>query len=242
MRTKTLLLSAVALLAAGIVSSQAQPVYSQNVVGYATVSVPASFTLMTTPFQIGVSNGANEIFGTSLPDTTQIYIWDQLHGKFIIDFYDTGGGFNTNPWLMSDDATPTNPPVLAAGKGFFLFPPSPLTNTFAGVVGVNVGATNNMALAAAFNLVGSVIPASGALTNATINLVGLPDTTQIYMWDQQHGKYIIDFYDTGGGFNTNPWLMSDDSTPTNTPTITVGQGMFIFPPSTYTWAQTLPSN
>src|ERR1035441_6352568 len=37
MRTKTLLLSAAALLAAGFVSSQAQPVYSQNIVGYASV-------------------------------------------------------------------------------------------------------------------------------------------------------------------------------------------------------------
>jgi len=242
MRTKTLLLSAAALLAAGIVSSQAQAVYSQNIVGYASFSLPASFTLMTTPFQIGVTNGANEIFGTNLPDATQIYLWNSSVGKFVIDYYDTGGGFNPEPWLMSDDSTPTNPPILAPGQGFFVFPSAPVTNTFAGVVAVAVGATNNMALTAAFNFVGSVIPAGGGVTNSLINLTGMPDASQVYIWNQTTGKYIIDYYDTGGGFNPPPyWYMSDDSTPTNVPSLTVGQGMFIFPSAPYTWSETLPS-
>src|ERR1035438_3189483 len=47
MRTKTLLLSAAALLAAGFVSSQAQPVYSQNIVGYANVPTPLASTYYT---------------------------------------------------------------------------------------------------------------------------------------------------------------------------------------------------
>jgi hypothetical protein len=75
MRTKTLLLTAVALLAAGIASSRADgTVYSQNIVGYASVSTPgngASYFLMTCPFVIGQSNGLNEVFGTNtLPDTS----------------------------------------------------------------------------------------------------------------------------------------------------------------------------
>jgi len=40
MRTKTLLL-AVGALAAGLVTSQAQPVYSANVVGYMNVPLPS---------------------------------------------------------------------------------------------------------------------------------------------------------------------------------------------------------
>jgi hypothetical protein len=79
MRTKTLLMSAAALLVAGIVSSQAQPVYSQNVVGYASVATPTASVnyLITVPFVIGASNGANEIWpeGT-LPLGSSILIWD----------------------------------------------------------------------------------------------------------------------------------------------------------------------
>src|ERR1039457_1044177 len=57
MRTKTLLLSAAALLAAGFVSSQAQPVYSQNIVGYASVALTGGqYNMMAVPFDLGVSN------------------------------------------------------------------------------------------------------------------------------------------------------------------------------------------
>ena len=83
MRTKTLLLTAAALLAAGITSTQAQPVYSQNVVGYASVATPGAGVnyLITVPFAIGVSNGANEIWpliggNPTLPDGSTILIWN----------------------------------------------------------------------------------------------------------------------------------------------------------------------
>src|SRR5260221_2340569 len=77
MRTKTLLM-AVAALAAGIITSQAQPVYSANVVGYASVATPSSGTYysLAVPFKIGVSNGANEVFTTPLPDFSTLLLWD----------------------------------------------------------------------------------------------------------------------------------------------------------------------
>jgi hypothetical protein len=244
MRTKTLLLSAAALLAAGIVTSQAQ-VYSQNIVGYATIPAPSAYTLMVVPFQIGVSNGANEIFGTNLPDTTQVLIWNSAAGKFVTDVFDTGAGFNPPPyWYMANDSTPTNPPILAPGQAFYLFAPGGVTNTFAGTVAVNVGATNTMTLGSFYNLVGSVIPAAGSVTNSLINLPAhLPDTTQVLFYDSVHGKYVTYVYDTGAGFNPPPyWYMSNDSTPTNPPSLTIGQGMFIFPPGGATWVEVLPSN
>lgn len=252
MRTKTLLLSAAALLAAGIVTSQAQsPVYSQNVVGYASIVAPSAFTLMTVPFQVGVSNGGNEVFGTSLPDGTQIYLWNATSGKFTVDYYDTGAVGPSQPWLMSDDATPTNAPILAPGQGFYLLAPGGVTNTFAGVVAVNVGATNTLALGSFFNLVGSVIPAAGTVSNSIINLGGpgtqpngfnLPDGTQVFIYDSTHNKYVVNYFDTGAVGPSQPWCMSDDATPTNAPSVSVGQGLFILPPGGATWSQTLPSN
>jgi hypothetical protein len=61
---KTLLMAA-ATLAAGVISSQAAGVYSQNIVGYVNVASPTAGNsyLLSVPFAIGVSNGANEVLG-----------------------------------------------------------------------------------------------------------------------------------------------------------------------------------
>ena len=95
MRTKTLLIAAAAL-AAGLVSSQAQ-VYSQNVVGYANVPAPVGNAnyLLTVPFVIGQSNGANEIWPLmsdnvtpTIPDGSFISIWNGLS----YDTYESDSG------------------------------------------------------------------------------------------------------------------------------------------------------
>jgi hypothetical protein len=240
MRTKTLLLTAAALLAAGFVSTQAQPVYSQNIVGYASVATPAgAYYMLSVPFAIGVSNGANEIWPLvggqpTLPDYSSILIW-------------TGSGYTT---YVSDSTSASlwddagfNPlpgaPVLPVGKGFFLNPLSRVTNTFAGTVAVNVGTSNKMQLnSGAYYLVGCVVPYAGAITNGNNstggpNLTlagGLPDYSSILIWTGSgYTTYVSDSTSPSGwddaGFNPLP-------TP---PTISVGQGFFINPLSPFTW-------
>jgi hypothetical protein len=208
--------------------------------------------MMVIPFNVdSVGNNATNVFGSSLPDGTQILLWTGATGKFVTDIYDTGGGFNTPPyWFMSDDATPTNPPTFAPGQGFFMNAPGGVTNTFAGVVSVPVGGTNTMTLGSFYQMVGSVIPFAGSATNTSValgntNVLGatLPDGTQVLLWNSATSKYITDIYDTGGGFNTPPyWYMSDDATPTNPPSITVGQGFFMNTPGGGIWQEILPSN
>src|SRR5208283_3068023 len=80
MRTKTLLIAAAAL-AAGILVSSAQT-YSQNVVGYYNVPIPAnSFYIVANQFNVGVSNGLNELFAGGLMSDVNgntnsvVYIW-----------------------------------------------------------------------------------------------------------------------------------------------------------------------
>ncbi|MGA2854924.1 MAG: hypothetical protein ABSE90_12440, partial [Verrucomicrobiota bacterium] len=172
MRTKTLLMTAAALLAVGIVSSRADgPVYSQNVVGYANVVTPSSSAnyMLTVPFTIGQSNGANEIWPVvggqpTLPDSSTILIWDPNANNFTAYISDSGNG--STGW---DNAEyyPTNAPVLAPGMGFFLNPGNATTNVFAGTVAVAVGATNGMSLpsSSANYLIGCVVPYVGSVTN-----------------------------------------------------------------------------
>jgi hypothetical protein len=237
MRTKTLLL-ACAALAFSLATSQAQ-VYSANVVGYINQTLSSGLNLVTVPFTIGSSNGGNEVFGSVLPDGTQFLIFNRITGKYVTDVYDTGAGFNPNPWLMADDATPTNPPYLPAGLGFFIQPPGGATVTYIGSVAVNYNASNTNTLASGLTLVGSIIPVAGPVTNALVNLgPTLPDGTQFLLYNQATGKYITDVYDTGAGFNPNPWLMADDATPTNPVSLSIGQGFFIQPPGGANWVET----
>ena len=245
MRIKALLIAAAAL-AVGIISSEAQ-VYSQNIVGYCNIPCPDAyaFYMLQCPFNVGVSNGANEIFGTNLPDTSQVMTWDPNANAFTIAVYD-GSQNNGIYWYLSDDATPGPAPILLPGQGFYLFPFGTVTNTFAGTVAVASGGTNTMALATPFEnyLVGSVIPYSGYVTNVVpgtsqgLNLNGLPDTSTVQLWDEPSGSFTTYVYDRSQG--PNFWYQSDDATPGPCPSVSVGQAYFVFPFDVYNWVQSLP--
>ena len=190
MRTKTLLLTAAALLAAGIVSSQAQPVYSQNIVGYASVAAPGgAYVMMTVPFAVGASNGANEVFGTNLPAGSTVLVYStatnnipltnvgQVLGangnlpvppqSYVQYFYDPQfEGLGYGDWWTDPTYANNMPiPALPVGQAFFILANGTFTNTFAGTVAVAVGATNSVSLpGGAYSLVGSAIPYAGDIT------------------------------------------------------------------------------
>ncbi len=229
---------AVAAIAAGITISKAQPVYSQNVVGYANVQTlnAGSFYAMACPFAIGVSNGANEVFGTNLPASSAIFTWDVPSQSLIETIFD-----NTQDpsilWYQGDDATPAQIPTLPAGQGFFLVPNNPITNLFSGAVAVNVGATNTMTLANAgsFYLVSSPVPFTGYITNQ-VALTNLSDSSAIFIWDVNSQSLAEFIYDTSQGNGIN-WYQGDDATPADCPTVGVGQGFFVVPNNPYVWKQ-----
>jgi len=241
MRTKTLLVSAVALFAAGIVSSQAQPVYSQNIVGYASIvsATPNANYLETVPFAIGGSNGVNEVFGSNLPLGSKVLIWNGVTLGYDTYYYDDPG--DGAGWLANDDATHlTSFPTLKAGLGFFLVPAGAITNTYAGTVAVNVGTSNKMLLATANAnyLVGSIVPYAGAVTNGNNstggpNLNGLPLGSKVLIWNGVTLGYDTYYYDDPG--DGAGWLANDDATHVAPPSITVGQGFFLIPAGSYTW-------
>jgi hypothetical protein len=246
MRTKTLLIVAAAL-AAGIVSSQAQ-VYSQNVVGYANIPTPTGNAnyLLTCPFVIGVSNGANEIWpvpntSNGLPDGSLLSIWD---GTEYVTYESDSG--SSSLWDDNNGNPITYSPVLPVGIGFFLSPASPITNLFSGTVGVNVGTSNVTVLATgnANYLLGCVVPYSGAVTNGNVATgvggpclfspdggnTGIPDGSLLSLWNGT----AYDTYESDSGSpsywddnNGNPILVP--------PSISVGQGFFLSPASPYNW-------
>ena len=260
MKTKTLLIAAAAL-AAGVISSQAQ-VYSQNIVGYANLACPTGGKnyLITCPFTVGVSNGINEVFGSTLPVGSSVLIWNGVN-NYITALYDNtdpnGVGPGAPEWYQGDGATPLSPlPTLPPGQGFFLIPATPLTNTFTGSVAVAPGTNSviNMATGGKNYLVASTVPYAGAITNGNSsgggpNLNNLSVGTSLLFWNGVN-NYRVALYDNtdpnGVGAGAPEWYQGDGATPYvdpgtsgNLPNISVGQGFFVIPAIPYKWTNGL---
>lgn len=228
---KTLLIAAAAL-AAGVVSSQAQ-VYSQNVVGYANVPTPSAGAnyLISVPFKIGVSNGANEVFGNALPPYTQLLLWDVPSSSYTVVQTDPD---SPSGWSDAGYTPLTSIPTLPVGMGFFLSPSdNNVTNTFAGTIAVNVGSTNVMTLASAGAnyLVGCAVPYAGSVTNGTAsgggpNLNDLPPYSQMLIWDVASSGYAVVQTDPD---SPSGWSDSGYTPLATPPVIGVGQGFFLSP-------------
>jgi hypothetical protein len=248
MRTKTLLLTAAAM-AAGIITSQAQAVYSQNIVGYATQSLGSGYSMIETPFNVGLSNGANEVWGSSLQDGMTFVIWN-------------GGGFDQtlyspslqsalslpSPWMDPNTFAPLAIPMLTNGMGYFLYSPNAVTNVVAGAVSVagpgnptsvNPPATNNMPIPAGYALVGSAIPLGGSVTNGIFD-APLEDGSTFVIWNG--GSYDQTLYSPSlqsALSLPSPWMDPNSFAPLDPPTLSVGQGFFLYSPNQTTWVQTL---
>src|SRR5689334_10593256 len=116
MRTKALL--SVAAIAASAITAMAQAnVYSLNIVGYATVTIPPGYSLLANPLSVG-TNGANEIM--PILDGETILTWNGT--SFVQVGYDSGAP--VPGWVGADGTTPAVPPSLPPGKGFFFFNPN----------------------------------------------------------------------------------------------------------------------
>jgi hypothetical protein len=277
MTTKKLLLTAAALLAVGIVSSRADsPVYSQNVVGYATMTLPDSsgttLYMQSCPFVIGVSNGANEVYGLNanpgnLPTGTLILLWNpsttvqgaaNTYTTFYYDPSYIGAPYFLGAWWDSANENYNMPtPTLPPGEAYFIQPAGDLTSTLAGTIAVSVGGTTNMNLpdssGTTLYMVGSSVPYTGAITNAgVINLTNLPVGTTILVWNPTTtvqgaaNTYTTFYYDPsyiGAPYFLGAWWDSaNENFNMPVPILPVGGGIFIQPAGTYNWVQTLPGS
>jgi len=206
-------------------------VYSLNIVGYATVTVPPNYSLLANPLSGGATNGANEIM--PVIDGELILTW--TGSKFSQTGYDSGFG----GWVGADGVTPSHPPVLNPGTGFFFFNPGAATNiTFVGTVVPNPGGSQNanqLPLPSNYSLIGSPLPATVAqITNPPVSLPVI-DGMLILSWNGS--KYVQTGFDSGFG----GWVAADGVTPSVAPPYSIGQGFFFFNPgAATTWTQSLP--
>ena len=203
MKAKTLLIAAAAL-AATVISSEAQTVYSANIVGYVNVSLPgaASYSLVATPLDDGHGNQLTNLFA-GLPTGSSITTWN-------------GSGYNPAISLLAGGWSGTQ--SLPPGTGYFVKngkPASPVyTNTFVGsVVAAPSGGMVTNALALGYNLVGSQVPYAGDLTTDTNLNLPAAKGGSITTWN-------------GSGFNpASSFIAGAWSAPEP---VNVGQGFFVY--------------
>jgi len=255
MRTKTLL--CMAALAAGVATSMAQNVYSLNIVGYANVQCDHGFHAYSNPFQVGVSNGANEIFDNSggVWNDSQIQEW-------------TGAGYNVTAFSQDTTVTTTGfangagsiqkpvpilgmggPPdlgsIAGAAKGW-LFNNVSASNNIVFVGTVRTGTNSAIIPNGGIKAVGSAIPYAGPITS-----LGFTNTGQLN--DVQILEFVSATPTGGGAVGYNVTVWSQDTTVTTTgfangagsvqkpePQIRIGEGWLMHNPgSPVTWTQIL---
>jgi hypothetical protein len=210
MRTKILLIAA-ATFAAGLVASNASPVYSANVVGYVTVSAPAgSYVLVSNPLDDGTNTTTS--LGLNLPNKSSINVWN---GTSFVTSAKSGG-------VWTPDQS------IPVGTGFFVNAKTATNITFVGnviVPSAGVGTNVNVLGAGTYELVGSQIPYSGDLnqttgTNLTLGLI-LPNKSSVNVWN---GTSFVTSAKSGGVWTPNA-------------TIAVGQGVFVNAKTATNWVQ-----
>jgi hypothetical protein len=226
MRTKTLLLGVAAALAAGLTASQAQTVYSQNVVGYMNITVPASsYAILANQLQNGTDTAQTN---NSIQALITGFVSDPAgppNGSNSVYFQWAGNGYNNYYYFNETDANiwwqaayGTYPAgwydlggdyaavQQAQGQGAFIqnASKSPMTIT---VVGTVLQGTNNITIKKGYNLLSLAEPIS---TNVTVAGYGLPSNLTSDPNGPPSGSNDVYFQWAGNGYNNYYWFNEAD--------------------------------
>jgi hypothetical protein len=204
MRTKTMLLSAL-LGALGSVSVMAQTnVYSLNAVGYINVTAQPGFNIISCPLIASPTNTIGYLLNNSSNQLKKALVYSyspSAPGGYVSDEASValaqGNGY-TNGWAEGGTIT------MLPGQAVWFANPfsSNITLTFVGTV--PTGSLTNT-ISTGFNLISSILPASGDLvTNSLMNFTNATKRDEVYVYDQlTAGDYDLYNYTTANGWQTS---------------------------------------
>lgn len=202
---KTLLMAAAAL-AAGIISSQAQPVYSQNVVGYYNVPIGGNqFSLVANQLNLDNTNGISQIFTGSLVsdvngvNNSVIWLWNRGTAQYNSFQYFSSADALTDfgvaqaGWWDAGGPTFHNEP-LPPGNAAFIQNFNNGSSITVTVVGTVAQGTNILTLNQGYSLVGSPVPVSTNICSSNIGFAGFSDVAGvnndvIWLWNPGTKQY-----------------------------------------------------
>jgi hypothetical protein len=232
---KTLLIAACAL-AASVISSQAQ-VYSQNIVGYVNLPLNGGYNLIENPLSTGATNGLNEIFPNVQDGDTFLKFNGVGYDQVLYSPFWQGIYGQPTPWLDANTFTSVPIPTFAPGTGFFYYNAG-ASNTVTLTGSVKMASTNG--LSGAYNMVGSVLPVGGSVTNVIWNLQ--PNDGDVYLTYNGSGYAQVLYSPFWQSIYSQPtpWLDPNTFTTVPAPSLSVGQGFFYYNSvSTNSWVQIL---
>jgi hypothetical protein len=152
MKTKSLLLAAV-ILVAGIGGSLAQtPIFSVNAVGHVVIPLTNQYNLLSNPLN-GTNNQLNTIVPFA-PEDSFILRWDPINQTFVDPINYIGGAWDPNATI--------NP-----GEGFFLYATAPTNIIYVGEV--PQGNLTNV-IYNGYNLISHIPPVVYQFNGPTANL------------------------------------------------------------------------
>jgi hypothetical protein len=234
---KTLLIAAAAL-AAGVISSQAQAVYSQNVVGYVNLPLTNGVFTILAPALDADGNGTNNTVASIFPTPAigdTIYAFNGT-GYDLITYKALGSGhpvvYATN-WF--NGLTVAASYKINPGQSVFYLPAATQTATMVGTVLQGTNLVNTYFPAAnQFQLLSSQVPISGGLTSVLGYKPNMGDSVYVY----NNGQYDIYTYKALGTghpvvYTTN-WF---NGLTAGEPIINVGQGFWMLPAASTNWVQ-----
>jgi hypothetical protein len=184
MRTKTLL-AAAALVAAGALTSQAQNVYSLNVVGYVNLTLKPGYNLVANQFSNSTTLIANVLTNiTGLPDGSTFFSWN----AGAQDFTQPANWIGTPPdgpaWYNADYtafATATAP----RGNSYFIYNAGNANATLT-LVGEVPQGTTSVAVPNNYGFLADVTPTSGQILT---NGFPIADDSTIALFDATAQDY-----------------------------------------------------
>ena len=235
MRTKTLLIAAAAL-AAAVTSSQAQTVYSQNIVGYANLTLsPGNYELVAPTFDLdgtGTNGTITTVVGTNVATGTSILVFNGS-GYDALTWGSLGRGQPLG-WTLNGAYDPTYP--INVGQGFWVNDPSDTNLTVSGTVLQGAALTNEFVLGAGnYSLLSSQVPISGGVTSVLKYQPSVGDAILLY----NGSGYDAYSYGSLGRGQPVEWTLNGAS---NEPNVSVGQGFWLNPSAANTWVETFTNN
>ena len=221
MRTTTTLLIAAAALAAAVTSSQAQTVYSQNIVGYVNQVLPGSpnFSLVQNPLQ-GTTNAAEQVI-TCVQFGDSVLTWNGT--GFNSAIYAPGLNDDNTVWVDANSFSDIPSPQITPGEGVFYENNQGVneTNTYVGTCVLS----NTIVLTGSpnFTLVGSTVPIGGDINSTNFNLpVQFGDS--VLTWNGT--GFDSDIYAPGLNDDSTVWVDANSFADVADPQLSVGQGFF----------------
>ena len=208
---KKTLLAVAASLAVGAISSQAAPVYSQNIVGYVNQTLVGGFNMVVPPLSASGSNtmSAEAVF-PCLASGDQLYIWKADGSGFNIAYFNGIGDWYDG---LSFAAIPV--PSLKMGGGvYYQNNNAQVTNTYVGTVLL----TNSITLVGGFTMTGSTPPVAGSAETLGLPLVS---GDQLYLWKTDGSGFTIAYFNGIGD-----WYDGLSFAAIPVPNVTVGYGFY----------------